>query len=302
MSDRALGWFLEQVDVGIAGLPETRRAAYAARADNELGRLRSAGWLPLLAECADTVVTVAEEGLPLAAAHRSNESVLFFLAGMTSTDPLQERLNDGFLDGVRGSPPAWLWFGAVDHDPFVAESPVIAACLRLGNATMSALRWRDDAPGEIRQLRNAACQLDVFRASQVPLSWSDLVLQHACATPRGHRLGMYEAVVDGVAGETGLALRCFRRTGGIPVFEDDVIAFLRDRLGREADAATVNRTRRAVRRGDRRALTTSLGAVEESLLDLLVLYGPSTMPRSVAIGEARLELCAAWAARPTPRC
>lgn len=299
MADLLRKHLLQLARAGTARLPRRERAMYLARAESEIDSFARAGWLPATLEAAETVSRLVCEGVPLVAAHRSNEPVLFFLLGLTSTDPIGEDLSDPFLAGQRGADPGWLWFGPVERPPYVAAHAQLALLAQRAGVSTMALQWHSKSTGEIRRLRSAIRCSDARLPAHGPDSWQDLVIQHGCATPRACRIGMYQAVLNGQSAEDSATCEHFGRTGGIPVFEDDVVRYLRSRLGGlRADPTQVYAARSAARRGDLVTLRATLETETDSQLGRLATYGPSVMPRSAAVGEARLELCAAsnmWA-------
>ena len=173
------------IEPGLTALPTRLQPYYSARAEEEIAGFEDVGWLDQAADVVSAVGRLVAHGVPLIAAHRSCESMVFFLAGLTGTDPVAERLSDAYLPGIAGLDPAWLWFGPWDAGTHVSAHLALTNLLPLDHDSALACRWRNSAPHEIRRLRAQKPPWEAYFPRRAPESWSELVLQHACNTPGG---------------------------------------------------------------------------------------------------------------------
>lgn len=280
-------------------LPQAAEDPYHRRLHREVQALRASGHYDRALGVVDAVRRAQAAGLPTVPALRTSELALFYLAGVSDVDPIAEGLDGTFAVGTLGA-PTWLWFASCEG---AHQSPCVPLAVLARRQSPSqvraATRWRDDAPAELRALdawRRTRGEGGPGPVDNVVATWDDLVVRQALRTPGAEERNIYGKVRATDPTGPRSPEMVFARTGGVPVFEDDLLAFARGTLAVEGTAKLAE-LRRAVRRGDRETLVGAFGVRPSETLDALVSYGRHTIPRSVAIGEARLELARAASVR-----
>lgn len=294
------GSWKDDLDGWIATQPELDAELGHATLEEELTVLAACGLLEEAWEAAAEMREILNSGCGILPARHAGSLVLFHALGLNPFNPLDDGVDDLATLGVRTlDRPVWTWFGGRPaRDRVVVISEIEGMSMA---QVREACTWGPQARAALTRYRSrpgAGEEWAGEEAPEVPDTWHRFVLQRA-----GNSLGpagapKWTCVLDRERTALRSELDCFLETAGVPVFEDQLLAFAESLPGGD-DPKWRWRFRslvRGARRAEHREELESL-SLPRHLLEVLICWGPTTWPRAGAIAEARLELVAAWRTR-----
>lgn len=291
------GSWKDTLDTWVAEQEEFDAELGHATLVEELQALSACGLLDETRAAASDMQAVLNAGHGVLPCHLAGTLVLFHALGLNPFNPLTDGADDATHLGARPlERPVWTWFAGsaaaarvveVTELAGVSMAEVVEACT-WGPATRAALERH-------RSRADAGQEWPGDAAPPVPDTWHGLVLQRAGASLGPSGVPKWLDVMNSERAALRSDLDFFWETGGIPVFEDQLLALAASLPG--GDDPTRRWRFRSIVRGARRAENRkelqSL-SLPRPLEEVLLTWGPTIWPRAAAIGEARLELVSAW--------
>lgn len=291
------GPWTDALNAWLAEQPELAAELAHATLEEELEALAACGLLEETWAAVREMRELVAEGRGILPAHHAGALLLFHALGLNPRNPLDEGVDDVAHLGARPlEMPLWTWFAGEAGPARVIAVP------ELGGLTMEQVRdacvWSPATREALRRHRARAHAGDAWpcgEAPEVPETWHKLILQRAGASPGPGDVPKYRFVLERDRRTLRADEDSFFETGGIPVFEDQLLHFAETLSGGDCPVWRW-RFRSLVRgalRDDNRDALRQMPILPE-IFAVLAHWGPTTMPRTAAIAEARLEMVAAW--------